>query len=100
MSNAPDESSSSYLERLSTGIAGLDAILQGGFPRDRLYLVDGDPGTGKTTLAMQFLLDGARRGEGALYVTLSETGEELRVAGRTHGWNLDRIHIHELEVEE
>jgi circadian clock protein KaiC len=75
---------------------GLDAILGGGLPTDRLYLVEGDPGTGKTTLALQFLLDGVRRGEAALYVTLSETTDELRAVADSHGWSLDGITIHEL----
>jgi circadian clock protein KaiC len=76
--------------------AGLDAILGGGLPVDRLYLVEGDPGTGKTTLALQFLLDGVRRGETALYVTLSETTDELQAVAESHGWSLDGITIHEL----
>ena len=76
--------------------AGLDAILGGGLPVDRLYLVEGDPGTGKTTLALQFLLDGVRRGETALYVTLSETTDELQAVADSHGWSLDGITIHEL----
>ena len=76
--------------------AGLDAILGGGLPIDRLYLLEGDPGTGKTTLALQFLLDGVRRGEAALYVTLSETTDELQAVADSHGWSLDGITIHEL----
>ena len=63
--------------RMATGIEGLDNILEGGFPANRVYLVEGDPGTGKTTLALQFLMEGARLGEASLYVTLSETKEEL-----------------------
>ena len=64
--------------RASTGIAGLDDVLGGGIPRDRLYLLQGDPGVGKTTLALQFLLSGAREGERCLYLTLSETKDELK----------------------
>lgn len=82
--------------RMATGIQGLDDILQGGFPANRIYLVDGDPGTGKTTLALQFLLEGLRRGESVLYVTLSETKEELESVARSHGWSLEGVGIHEL----
>jgi circadian clock protein KaiC len=87
-------------ERAESGSAALDHILNGGFPRNRLYLIEGDPGTGKTTVALQFLLAGVRRGEVALYVTLSETAEELRASARTHGWNLDGIAIHEFLAED
>ena len=82
--------------RLSTGIAGLDDILSGGFAPNRLYLIEGVPGSGKTTLALQFLIDGARLGEPVLYVTLSETEEELREVATSHGWNLEGIAIREL----
>jgi circadian clock protein KaiC len=80
----------------STGIPGLDDILSGGFTRDRLYLVEGPPGSGKTTLAMQFLRAGAERGEKVLYVTLSETMVELKAVAAAHGWTLDGIEIREL----
>jgi circadian clock protein KaiC len=80
----------------STGVEGLDSILGGGLPADCVYLVEGVPGSGKTTLAMQFLMEGARRGETVLYVTLSETEQELRTVAASHGWSLDGIHIHEL----
>jgi circadian clock protein KaiC len=83
-------------QRLTTGSPGLDDILNGGFPANRLYLIEGDPGTGKTTLALQFLLEGARQGEPVLYVTLSETKEELLSVARSHGWSLDGLDIHEL----
>jgi circadian clock protein KaiC len=79
-----------------TGITGLDVILNGGLPRDRLYLIDGDPGTGKTTLALQFLLEGRARGERVLYVTLSETASELAAVATSHGWSLVGITLHEL----
>src|SRR3954447_19281152 len=74
--------------RAATGIAGLDDILGGGFPVGRMYLVEGEPGSGKTTLALQFLLEGARRGEPGLYVALSETEDEVREVAESHGWCL------------
>jgi circadian clock protein KaiC len=81
--------------RASTGITGLDRILGGGFPAQRLYLVQGSPGSGKTTLALQFLLEGVRRGEPCLYVSLSETAEEVVAVARAHGWPLDGLPIYE-----
>ncbi|GBU16053.1 circadian clock protein KaiC [Methylobacterium sp.] len=75
-------------DRVSIGIAGLDDILSGGLTRDRLYLLEGAPGTGKTTIALQFLLAGAEAGETSLYITLSETEGELRESAATHGWTL------------
>ena len=83
-------------QRLSSGITGLDDILSGGFAPDRLYLVEGVPGSGKTTLALQFLLEGARAGEPVLYITLSETKEELLEVADSHGWSLDGIVLREL----
>ena len=85
--------------RISTGVPGLDDILGGGLTPDRLYLLEGTPGTGKTTLALQFLLEGAAEGQRPLYVTLSETGEELRAAAATHGWSLDAVDVFELVSE-
>ncbi len=85
-------------ESLSTGVAGLDRILRGGLPRDRLYLIEGAPGSGKTTLALQFLRDGVERGERVLYVTLSETREELELVAASHGWSLDDVDVIELEA--
>jgi circadian clock protein KaiC len=86
--------------RAPTGVRGLDDILHGGLIADRLYLVDGNPGAGKTTLALQFLLEGRRRGEPTMYVTLSETAEELRDGAASHGWSLDGIQIIELHADE
>jgi circadian clock protein KaiC len=85
--------------RLSTGVPGLDDILCGRLTPSRLYLLEGTPGTGKTTLALQFLRDGAARGEATLYVTLSETSQELRSSAATHGWSLDDIEVYELVNE-
>src|SRR5579883_2609456 len=87
-------------ERAATGIKGLDYILDGGFPTNHLYLVEGDPGTGKTTLALQFLLEGKKHGESGLYVTLSETSDELYAVAASHGWSLDGIGLFELETLE
>lgn len=85
-------------ERVPTGIAGLDAILHGGLPRDRVYLVEGDPGVGKTTLALKFLLQGVASGERGVYVTLSETEEEVRQIARSHGWSLDELALFDLSA--
>jgi circadian clock protein KaiC len=84
------------LPQTSTGVAGLDSVLHGGLPKDRIYLVEGDPGTGKTTLAMQFVLEGVRSGGRALYVTLSETKGELIAMAQSHGWSLEGLEIFEL----
>ena len=83
-----------------TGIEGLDDVLSGGFTPHRLYLLEGVPGSGKTTLALQFLLEGIRNGEQVLYVTLSETEEELRAVASSHGWSLDEMNIRELVPSE
>jgi len=80
----------------STGIAGLDDILNGGLTPERLYLVEGTPGTGKTTLGLGFLLAGAAAGQSGLYITLAETEVELRAVAATHGWTLDPITIFEM----
>lgn len=81
---------------LGSGIPALDEILKGGFTKDRLYLIEGSPGSGKTTLALQFLVEGAKRGEPSLYITLSETAVELRAVASAHGWDLSGVHIHEV----
>lgn len=83
-----------------SGIRGLDYILRGGFPRNRIYLVQGDPGVGKTTLGLQFLLEGMRQGERCLYITLSESAEELHAVAESHGWSLDGLPIYEQLVGE
>ncbi|GJD54571.1 ATPase domain-containing protein [Methylobacterium dankookense] len=89
---APDYSGKAML-----GVLGLDDVLSGGFVRDRLYLLEGNPGTGKTTIALQFLLEGARRGERGLYISLSETREELLETARSHDWTIgDLITVYEL----
>lgn len=80
----------------NSGVPGLDDILIGGYPTGRTYLIEGYPGSGKTTLAMQFLMAGRDNGESCLYMTLSETKEELTQVAQSHGWNLDGIEIFEL----
>lgn len=85
---------------ISTGIQTLDDIMHGGFTSDRLYLIEGYPGTGKTTLALQFLLDGVAKGQNGLFVSLSETRDELEGVAASHGWSLDGIEIHELVDQE
>jgi circadian clock protein KaiC len=82
--------------RISTGSRGLDDILGGGFDSNRLYLYEGRPGTGKTTIALQFLLEGVRQGERVLYITLSETKRELDLVAHRHGWSLKGIDVFEL----
>src|SRR5438045_9335568 len=86
--NAPAVLNNAYC---SSGIEGLDDILSGGLPRDCFYLIQGDPGSGKTTLALQFLLEGLRCGERVFYVTLSETRHELIQVDGSHGWSIDRV---------
>ncbi|MGB9119830.1 MAG: ATPase domain-containing protein [Candidatus Angelobacter sp.] len=81
---------------LATGIAGLDDILGGGFSHNHLYLIEGDPGTGKTTIALQFLLEGARLGQKCLYVALSESRAELLEIAESHGWSLESVNIFEM----
>lgn len=97
MSNIP---AADALQRLPSGIEGLDNILGGGLTPNRMYLVEGAPGTGKTTLALQFLLKGAAQGQRGLYITLSETRAELIAVGASHGWDLSRFDILELLSDE
>jgi len=87
-------------ERATTGVAGLDDILHGGLLASRLYLIDGNPGSGKTTLALQFLLEGVRLGERCMYVTLSETRDELVANAASHGWSLEGLDIFQLTEAE
>ncbi len=87
-------------ERCPSGVEGLDEIIGGGFPSDCFYLIQGDPGSGKTTLALQFLLEGVRRGEKVFYITLSETKKELLKVAKSHGWSLDDIPLLELSAIE
>jgi circadian clock protein KaiC len=84
--------------RLTTGITSLDYILRGGLPQHRLYVIEGDPGAGKTTLALQFLMEGSRLAERCLYVTLSETAHELQEVAASHGWALEGIELLELNT--
>lgn len=90
----------SLQKRCQTGLPGLDAITGGGLPENRLYLIQGSPGVGKTTLALQFLQEGARKGERSLYITLSETKEELEGIANSHEWNLENISFFELSAVE
>ena len=83
-------------EKANFGIIGLDDITDGGLARGRLFLLEGSPGTGKTTIATQFLMAGVAAGDRALYITLSETEDELRTGAKSHGWSLDGINIFEL----
>ena len=82
--------------RIKTGVEGLDSVLNGGLTPNRLYLLEGAPGSGKTTLALQFLLEGLAHGESCLYVTLSETSEELRAVAVSHDWDLGQLNLFEL----
>ena len=86
--------------RTTTGVTGLDDILHGGLPRGQMYLLEGEPGTGKTTIALQFIREGARLGERSLYVTLSESKAELEDAAESHGWSLEGVEIVEFVPEE
>lgn len=86
--------------KAASGVPGLDDVLKGGFSRGCLFLIEGQPGTGKTTIALQFLLEGARVGERNLYITLSETKAELINGAASHGWALDPIEVFELQPAE
>jgi circadian clock protein KaiC len=101
MATASPEQSSKKIDaqpdaRVSTGCVGLDKILNGGYPRGRLYLIEGDPGAGKTTLAMQFTRDGVSKGERTLYITLSESRADLSHAAQSHGLSIENVEIVEL----
>jgi circadian clock protein KaiC len=96
MSEGSDEVETIDAPRISTGVEGLDVILDGGVDENRLYLYEGRPGTGKTTIALQFLLEGVRQGEKVLYITLSETERELQLVAKRHGWSLAGVSLFEL----
>jgi circadian clock protein KaiC len=87
-------------QKLATGVPGLDDVLSGGLPQNCMYLIEGNPGVGKTTLALQFLMEGRERGETGLYVTLSETKLELEAVARSHHWNIEGISVVELSAVE
>jgi circadian clock protein KaiC len=87
-------------ERVLTGVQGLDDVLNGGFPQGHFFLVEGEPGTGKTTIGLQFLMVGASRGERVLYVTLSESQREIEKVARSHGWSLENLTIFEYTPKE
>jgi circadian clock protein KaiC len=95
--NVQNTSSTAFI---SIGVPGLDNVLGGGLTKDRLYLVEGDPGAGKTTLALQFLAEGAARGETVLYITLAETEVELRAVAQTHGMSLEGVAVQEVIPDE
>lgn len=95
-STGASDNSPKDLPRVSTGSEGLDDILGGGLDANRMYLYEGRPGTGKTTIALQFLLEGVRGGERVLYISLSETRRELELVARRHGWSLQGVDIFEL----
>ena len=81
----------SSAEKAATGVSGLDDVLQGGLSRGHVFLLEGEPGTGKTTIALQFLLEGSKAGEKSLYITLSETEAELRAGAASHGCAIGRL---------
>ena len=83
-------------EIASTGIQGLDSFIGGGLPRNRVYLIEGDPGVGKTTLGFRFLLEGAKQKENVLLVSLAETPDEMQSVAESHGWDLSGITIFNL----
>jgi circadian clock protein KaiC len=91
-----DDGMSEEPPKISSGNVGLDNILGGGIDPERMYLFEGQPGSGKTTLALEFLLEGVRNDEPSLYITLSETERELRLVAKRHGWSLEGITIFEL----
>lgn len=96
----PTQDTTSPDARVSTGVPGLDDVLNGGFPQGHFFLVEGEPGTGKTTLGLQFLMAGARQGEKVLYVTLSESQREIEKVARSHHWLLENLTIFEYTPKE
>src|ERR1700730_1259741 len=98
MPSSKDAKKNKSTNRLSSGIGELDYILGGGFPAKRLFLIEGAPGSGKTTLALQFLLAGVKNSEKGLYVTFSESEDEIRAVAESHGWTLDGIDLQELST--
>jgi circadian clock protein KaiC len=96
ISSSHAEDNGSEPTKTTMGVVGLDDILNGGLPANRVYLIEGQPGTGKTTISLQFLLEGARLGESGLYITLSESKEELEAVAKSHGWSLDGFAVYEL----
>jgi circadian clock protein KaiC len=98
MPSPKDAKKSRITNRLSSGIEELDHILGGGFPARRLFLIEGAPGSGKTTLALQFLLAGSKNSEKGVYVTFSESEDEVRAVAESHGWTLDGINLLELST--
>ena len=100
MSGSKQSSRPAAQARESIGVPGLDDVLGGGLPSNRMYLVQGTPGVGKTTLSLQFLMDGAKRGERVLYITLSETKEEILAVAESHGFSLDGVDLFELSTAE
>src|SRR5947208_5398616 len=96
MTKRPDDTVERVLPPVApTGVGGLDAILHGGLPREEMHIVQGVAGTGKTTLGLTFLREGARAGEACLYVTLSQSGRHLERIATSHGWPMDGITVHE-----
>ena len=89
-----------FPERVPTGIAGLDEVLGGGLPKGHIYLVEGESGAGKSTMGLHFVLEGRRRGERTLWITLSETERELHEAAKSHGWHLDGVDVLNLVVSQ
>jgi circadian clock protein KaiC len=96
----PPQESNLDENKVSTGIPGLDDLLHGGLTDSRIYLVQGEPGVGKTTLAFQFLLEGVRLGEKVFYITMSETNEEILQMVRSHGWSMDGVDLYEISARE
>jgi circadian clock protein KaiC len=88
------------IPRLGTGVSGLDNILHGGLPSGHVYLIEGDPGSGKTTLGIQFLLEGVAKGEPTLYITLAESRAELGLVAQSHGFDLSKVEIFEVQPPE